>query len=460
MTRRTVGQRSHRLAQMFSGSVQWLLCIYVLLIPFERSTAIVTGEDSILKPYRVVAMLLVAVWGVKVVFRGRRVRVDWYDLGFTGLFAWGLLVAMLWSTVKSVELSHTWSAFALTGLAFSVHFITKNAFLSREQLERLLLMYILGVAVSLAFGLWIDASSFTTRLRGAYNNPNRLGFAACVALLYFIARIVLDRDATFRRLISWGILAVSSLIVILLSGSRGAIAAAAASCFALLWASARHGAIARQGALRAIFVGALIVGGGSLVGEQLWRATGGEQVAIRYQDDSLGTLGGRYDIWRSAVNVSLDHYLIGVGMGQYKNYHRDYANELEVVLVRKVTQRSLGTHSDFVNLLTNFGAPCLLLYLVLVGRLLWRCLRQARARPHESYLFFLAPALLIAAVVLQMSANLMIGPDFFLLLGVIVCISQLQPSRALSAGAPQAAAVEAYPRYSVSRSLRVRSGAQ
>ena len=65
-------------------------------------------------------------------------------------------------------------------------------------------------------------------------------------------------------------------------------------------------------------------------------------------------------------------------MSQYKSYHREYVDRLDYLFAPRVGEHDLTTHSQFVDLLTNFGALGLLLYLSISIQLLARSWRATR----------------------------------------------------------------------------------
>ncbi len=108
----------------------------------------------------------------------------------------------------------------------------------------------------------------------------------------------------------------------------------------------------------------LLVAGGFL----FWA----DQSGSRYTSgpDSDGSAAARPVLWTAALNMAMDHPVLGVGYDQFKELSPGYANNIDqAVLDRQNAGTILGRaspHNDFLGVWVSFGTGGLLLYLLMM----------------------------------------------------------------------------------------------
>ena len=108
----------------------------------------------------------------------------------------------------------------------------------------------------------------------------------------------------------------------------------------------------------------LLVGGGFL----FWA----DQSGSRYTQgpDSDGSAAARPVLWTAALNMAMDHPVLGVGYDQFKVLSPSYANTIDqAVLDRQGAGSILGRespHNDFLSAWVSFGMGGLMLYVTMM----------------------------------------------------------------------------------------------
>ena len=155
-----------------------------------------------------------------------------------------------------------------------------------------------------------------SRVIGVFDSPNALGMTLELMTPFSILFIVLSRKYCAK--IFWGILSLSSLACIYLTGSRGAVlglAGGAFTSYVIYFIRYQHALSLKQKALSVIAgIIILIMGTVTLIGVNSYRdnATGGERAIM---------LESSYHMWQ-------DHKLSGIGMAHWKeNYYGRYRPE-------------------------------------------------------------------------------------------------------------------------------------
>lgn len=182
----------------------------------------------------------------------------------------------------------------------------------------------LGIRIGIACSMVILCGSgifqwlilHESRVIGVFDSPNALGMTLELMTPFSILFIVLSREYCFK--IFWGILSLSSLACIYLTGSRGAVLGLVGGAFAsyvIYFIRYKYALSSKQKALSVIAgIIILIMGTVALIGVNSYRnnATGGERAIM---------LESSYHMWQ-------DHKLSGIGMAHWKeNYYGRYRPE-------------------------------------------------------------------------------------------------------------------------------------
>lgn len=224
-----------------------------------------------------------------------------------------------------------------------------------------------------------------------------------------------------RRDYRWilGGLAALLLLILLMTGSRGGllgvgVALGAFTVFQLVrWPQLTQRIPAR-----------LIVGGAVVIGVAGALAF----VLITLPRGDGGSNSGRLDMWRSAIAITADHPLTGVGYGLFGRAFRDYRDPL-------VVQDKLAhAHNLYLNTLSELGIVGMIVVVILgivAARLAWQHYRSLTDRPRQLRLEAVFCALLGYGAHSLVEA-FSITPIMFLVLALVAYAITPQPASRLS----------------------------
>lgn len=192
-----------------------------------------------------------------------------------------------------------------------------------------------------------------------YNNPNDLAGLTILMLGVCVGVLVTDKNKWFRWAALTGTIMLSLLIF--LTQSRGGFLGF--SVFALLALLInRH----RTRALGIVAVAALIVAlvAPSKVWNRLSGITDATDTEHLEQLNDDGSAAQRFDIWRTAVRITFDHPLFGVGWGAYQQANGAYAPRQAGAEI-KLGERD--AHSTYLRTSAELGIPGLVIFMTLIG---------------------------------------------------------------------------------------------
>lgn len=400
-----------------------LLRLYAFSLPFDGAWKIAFGVDTIFKPYRLLGIAVIALFGLKMIARGKPPRFDGYDKAFAFIFTWGLAMAILWYLVAGTGVLQ-WAFWDLTLMmfAFLSYLVQKNEMNGLEDAHLITRAFTAGTVASVAIYQVAFGSMTQGRFMAFFDNPNRLAVALTASIIFLVASILFqDR----RRTTFWFCFRASILLLLgaalFFTGSRGALAALGLGLLVLIVPLSARRSTRGRGALRAAGLMPIFVLGGFVVSFAVDRHGSESGAVLRYQSGMGGAADNRLDIWEAAWNVSADHYFIGVGTAQYRYYHGSYVSRLEQLRSQKSDEHEhLGTHSDYLNLLASNGLLSLLLYLGIAVSSYRRLSVGIRryAGPRLDVLASYQP-LLIAMLVNGVTHIMFGSPDFWLFMALI-----------------------------------------
>jgi O-antigen ligase len=106
---------------------------------------------------------------------------------------------------------------------------------------------------------------------------------------------------------------------------------------------------------------------------EVWTRLGGlskaGDTATLGQVDVEGSADQRFEIWRVAGAIIVDHPVMGVGLGGYPQTHAEYARSSRF---KPIARGSRDTHSIYLNVMAETGVVGLALLLGMLGTALWQ----------------------------------------------------------------------------------------
>ena len=192
--------------------------------------------------------------------------------------------------------------------------------------------------------VWNLVSPYPGRASGTYISPNNLAGFLEMLLPLAVAYLLAGRmSAILRILLGYAALIMAAGLAVTLS--RGGWVAAAAGLLALLLTLAGH----RNHRWRALLLLLVLLGAGTIfVANYLSKTAGYMRHVVESESGSKYILATRFDIWRAAERMWLDHFWWGVGPAHYDYRFREYRPE-------NVQMRPDRAHNDYLNLLADWG---------------------------------------------------------------------------------------------------------
>jgi O-antigen ligase len=198
-----------------------------------------------------------------------------------------------------------------------------------------------------------------TAWKGIFGNPNDLAAMTLLPLSTCLGILFAGRNALLR-LVSLAGVGVLGL-VILLTQSRGAMVALSVFVIAAL--------VTTRGRQRRQRAGALLLGG--LAGAALTPASTWERfagLANATQIDNLQAVDGsaeqRFEIWKVARRITMEHPITGIGWGAYGIEHGIVAQRSEF---KRTAGGQRDTHSTYLSMSAEAGLVGLMLFVGILG---------------------------------------------------------------------------------------------
>ena len=345
-----------------------------------------------------------ALAGLVLLVRGR------LDLASTGsrlaiaLFACYWLAALL-SAPLAVEKARTWSTVAVTlrFLPFALFAVWAaarwrwDAFVA--AVAAIVAIWLLDAYVQMATGHSLGGPADAERLSGVFGAGNLKLGQTLAALSPFV---LLSARARFGRR---GLVIAFVLMIapILLSGSRAAWVSYALVAVLLAWRETRHplrlAAILVAACAGIALVGAIALRGSSGFGERIERtllALRGTEAAV---DDASA---GRLSIWRTAVRMTADHPVTGVGVRGFRYAYPHYASPSDRFVDATSDTGASHAHQIVLEVLSETGLAGLALWIAGVVFAV-RAWRRADPATRERAL---APAIALVAMCFPLNTHL------------------------------------------------------
>lgn len=346
-------------------------CVGIAAVPLE-----VVGTQ--ISPMEAMLLLTAGAVALRWAFGVLRLDVDPVFLAFGAALLWmaaGLGVAVDQFFVLRTLLM--WTAFALVALYVS------NA--DHRQVRAILWAIVVAATTAAAIAVLsgtaqearAGATAVEGRAQGSFTHPNQLAFFLVMALPCGLVLAVRERAA-----LRWAAAGASTILVValMLTLTRGAIIGATVSlAIMLVWAPFRRVAAA---VLVAILLVAVVNADSLARSPQL--SLVGQRLGTIFNREEATVNNGRLQIWAKIPQISADHPVFGVGVGNFK----------EISLAYGLSEGGLGflhAHNVALTVLAEQG----IVGLALLGLVLALIARHASSalgrRAHPDFAYALAP---------------------------------------------------------------------
>ena len=390
----------------------WGLVLIALTMPFYVPPLPKPILSYRFSPVEVFTLATLAAWAIRTGLdagaayrragrlpaRPRPTRADWAVLVFV-LFA----TASLWVAARRDVALSEWRVVIIEPALF--YFLLRAIRPSGRELWVVLDAWVVGGVVVAGYGLWqyatgqelITAEGGLLRLRSIYGSPNNVALYLDRLLPLLVAVPLLGQTLPVarRRLYALAIAPVG--LALLLTFSKGALfLGIPVGLLVVFWVWQR-----RAGRRTWPWVaGAAVAGVAALL-------VAGQIPALAARLDLFGATGFfRVNLWRAAVNMAIDHPLLGVGLDNFL-----YAYRGGYILDAAWQEPNLNhPHNIVLDFATRLGLLGLLAGAWLIGeaaRALWRAVHRLDAP-------WLPVAAGLAGALAAMLAHGLVDHSFFL----------------------------------------------
>ena len=351
----------------FDNLIHKLLCFYAFLIPFEKVLKVFFSIDTILKPYRIFAILIIVSFGVKLSFRWSANKEIKQDIFLYILFIYGTIATLFRMLTTKFYLNYLYNDLFQMGLYLAIFIVMRHINLDIKKTKTILKYLAVGIVLN---SIYVFYSFYFLRnfrrQAGFMDNPNYLALSLVVVIV-----LLLLRRSEFKgnlKKIAWGGLLFFLGYIFIITGSRTGLVLLVI-CFAMMFLFFS----AKQKWTIFLISTALIIflqldrsdnleGSGPLILI--------ERVKLKSNSEEADV---RFPVWSGVLRASQQTNFLGLGVGQFKGRFQEFYKEENHILIRRILERNyyLSPHSDYFAILVVYGVAGLLFYLIflfLTGR--------------------------------------------------------------------------------------------
>ena len=336
-----------------------LLCLYAFFIPLEKVLEVLFDIDTQLKPYRILALLIFVVFGIRASSKWSINTEFKQDIFLYLMFSYGLILTLFRMASTPFNLSFFYNDIFQIGLYVGVFVVMRHMDLTRMKIDKILNALTLGIIINAFYVFYkFHILQGFSRTGGFIDNPNFMAMSIVVGMnVLLIQRSKIKKR--YQKII--GVLLLLFLAYVLyLAASRTGIALFAISIVVMfLFFSWKE-----KFRLIGLVIVALI--GIQLGGAELIKKSGPALIQARFNKKT--TEDPRLVIWEGILRASNETNFVGLGIGQFKGrFHEFYYDESDEK-VKNMIQRKyyFSPHSDYFASLIIYGIIGLLLYLVFI----------------------------------------------------------------------------------------------
>lgn len=372
------------------------LCLFALFLPLGQILFHAFGIDTELKPYRVFLILAFTLTFLDKSFI--HYKLNFIFKSFLFIFIYGLNIGFIRIGMGNGEFAYLTNGATHFLIGLIIFYLFSNIS-NNKLLNKIGNYFIIGILISSMFGLYnyfLGANQFY-RLQGLFKNPNHLAFA-----INFITPFLFFKLKNENRKFLNFILIIFFTTIVILTGSRTGLLIQVLSLFFLVIIFTKN----IFNIIFAVFTGII-----SLYFIVLPIIGINENILNRFEKSNYETGSGRWDIIDAAMNLGIDTYFTGVGIGQYRFYHLDYISS---TAYQTVLDFKLTTHNHFLDLLINYGFISFSIYIIILI-IFFRTIYRNRAKDTYKY----ALVILYILIISSLSQEMLIFPLFWFVSGLL-----------------------------------------
>jgi O-antigen ligase len=382
--------------------------LYVALIPFEEILLFFFEIDTVLKPYRIIALFILFFSLLyKSNSKGLVFITDKLDYLLLSIHAIGLFITLIYLLIGEVNVPSFINDGSQTLFIFLVYISLKKINFERDEFINLLKIFVFSMLFSVGNIIYnFYFISIFERQSGFLSSPNSAsrGIVISIFVLIYLLFKNIKNQKSFYSLINLTLLAVFFL-GLLATGSRAGLVAVIMG-ITIFFIMGLNGIPWKKFSIPitliaiTITISQLFSSGLSIIPQQE-----DNYVFQRYNvEESEENV--RVYIWQSGINVAFDHFLMGVGIGQYKEYHNFYIKQIEnVPLLFKTREDPLGLHNAYLYIFVQYGVIPFLLFLFYLYKNVYRTFFDS-INANEQKLFKVLLLVLLLQVIMFIFFNI------------------------------------------------------
>jgi len=195
----------------------------MFLIPFEHVLDIFFGVDTVLKPYRVMSILIIMAYALKLTQNGGGNANFIDDLALYLIFLYGIIVSLVHMATGSFSMRMFNNDMFQISLYLFTYFIIKNIYLNRDNWYRLFWCLTIGI-IGNSYYIFVDFffNGNYKRAEGFMSNSNYVALSIVVAIAFILYRLSVTQK-WWKQLLFAG-LVLFLLFVFPVTGSRSGLA--------------------------------------------------------------------------------------------------------------------------------------------------------------------------------------------------------------------------------------------
>jgi len=350
-----------------------LFCCYAFSMPFELILEMLFGIDTIFKPFRILSMIIIGIFGIKVLTQGlyldKSDRADWF---LYGVFLYGIIISCFKMIVGVFDMR----LFINDSFQFSLHvatfFIYKSTPITKDQAFKIFRWFMIGIFVNatyISYRFVVNWSS--ARQSGFTDNPNYVAFGLVAVTTFLILKTNFNQKKI--NLIGSVFLVLFLLYIFGIQGSRtGFVMFLITNILIFFFSDLRR-------KITLFILGGLIVL--LLIPGQIKNpAISGPMILIKRLNKTLEKEEEdvRFIVWRGIFRVLENEGYEGMGIGQFKaNFPKYFSGESNKLILEMTNYGYfLSPHNDYLAILADYGLPSLLFYITFLGATFWKLFRQ------------------------------------------------------------------------------------
>lgn len=368
-----------------------LFCLYAFSMPFELILEVFFEIDTIFKPFRVISLAIITVFGIQLIKNDFRFNFpNRSDLLLYFVFIYGVFISLYRIITKFFDFGYFYNELFQITLFFITYFIYKSIILTTQQALTIIKYFILGITINALYIFYNFVILYQYgRQAGLTDNPNYTALGVLTVTTFLVLKIDL-KITDFKAILkiaSLGILTFFLLYINILTGCRtGLVIFALSSLFIFFFSRWRK---------KAVLLSLGIIIGLFFIPENLTESNlGGPLILLKRLDQSIETGGEdvRYVIWKGVFRVLEQEGYGGMGIGQFKANFTKYFSDESNKLIMEMVNRGyhLSTHNDFLALLSDYGIIGMIFYLIFLFFCFKKVTLQLYITPRNTDEWFLA----------------------------------------------------------------------